>query len=52
MGRAVESIDWAVVLATLLEGRTLQVSAEIRLGEKTSDGRHTLSVKVDESGTK
>jgi len=36
MGRALESIDWAVVLAALLEGRTLEVNAEIRLTPKGS----------------
>ena len=46
MGRAVEGIDWAVVLATLLEGRTLEVRAEIRLGEKRADGRPSLSLKL------
>jgi hypothetical protein len=47
MGRAIEKIDWSVVLAALLEGRTLEVTAQIRLGEK--DGAKALgpgSVRV------
>lgn len=38
MGRAVEGIDWAKVLARLLEGRTLEVRAEIRLAEDSGEG--------------
>jgi hypothetical protein len=41
MGRAIEKIDWSVVLAALLEGRTLEVTAQIRLGEK--DGAKAIS---------
>jgi hypothetical protein len=48
MGRAVEGIDWAQVIATLLEGRTLEVRAEIRLGETQDDGRPSLHVKLAE----
>ena len=48
MGRAVEAIDWAAVLSTLLEGRTLEVRAEIRLGEKRGDGLPTLRVELVE----
>jgi hypothetical protein len=50
MGRALESIDWAVVLAALLEGRTLEVTAQIRLGEKDATGdssRSSVRVKLD-----
>jgi hypothetical protein len=47
MGRAIEGVDWAVVLAALLEGRTLEVTAQIRLGEKDRDGNRALRVKVD-----
>ena len=47
MGRALEKIDWAVVLAALLEGRTLEVTAQIRLGEKDSAGGRALRVKLD-----
>jgi hypothetical protein len=34
LGRAIEKVDWAVVLAALIEGRTLEVTAQIRLGDK------------------
>jgi len=47
MGRAIEQVDWAAVLAALLEGRTLEVSAQIRLGEKDAAGGRALRVKVD-----
>ena len=51
MGRAIEKTDWAAVLAALLEGRTLEVTAQIRLGE--NDGTRAISpgsvrVKLDE----
>jgi len=42
VGRALEHIDWAGVLASLLEGRTLEVKAEIRLGAK-QDGSGGVS---------
>jgi len=48
MGRAIESIDWAAVLAALLEGRTLEVTAQIRLGEKGARaGGSGVRVKID-----
>jgi hypothetical protein len=47
MGRAIERVDWALVLAALLEGRTLEVTAQIRLGEKDASGARALRVKVD-----
>jgi hypothetical protein len=47
MGRALEKIDWALVLAALLEGRTLDVTAQIRLGEKDATGNRALRVKVE-----
>jgi len=50
MGRAVETVDWAAVLSALLEGRTLEVRAEIRLGEKSADGTQRLLVDVAKSG--
>src|SRR4029450_14108357 len=34
MGRAIEKTDWAVVLAALLEGRTIEVRARSRRGGK------------------
>jgi hypothetical protein len=48
MGRAVEGIDWAEVLARLLEGRTLEVSARIRLGERDETAPPTLRIKLEE----
>jgi len=47
MGRALEGVDWATVLAALLEGRTLEVTAQIRLGEKDETGARALRVKVE-----
>jgi hypothetical protein len=47
MGRAIEAIDWPVVLAALLEGRTIEVSAQIRLGAKDGEGRSGVSVRLD-----
>ena len=37
VGRALEHIDWALVLSSMLEGRTLEVKAEIRLSPKDDD---------------
>jgi hypothetical protein len=34
IGRALENVDLAAALASLLEGRTLELRAEIRLGER------------------
>ena len=50
MGRALEAVDWAAVLAALLEGRTLEVTAQIKLGEKDATGARALRVKVDADG--
>ena len=47
LGRAIEKVDWAVVLAALLEGRTLEVTAQVRLGQKDTGGGRALKVKVD-----
>jgi hypothetical protein len=47
MGRAIEGIEWPVVLAALLEGRTIEVSAQIRLGAKNRGGRSDISVRLD-----
>ena len=47
MGRALENVDWATVLAALLEGRTLEVTAQVRLGEKDASGGRALRVKVE-----
>jgi len=38
MGRAMENIDYAAVLSQLLEGRTLEVSAKIKLSEESKRG--------------
>lgn len=50
MGRAVEAIDWAEVLSTLLENRTLEVHAQIRLGERDAAGRPTLKIDFSDEG--
>jgi hypothetical protein len=48
VGRALEGIDWAAVIAALLEERTLEVTAQIRLGPKDEvGGTRALRVKVD-----
>jgi hypothetical protein len=47
MGRALEAVDWAAVLAALLEGRTLEVTAQIKLGEKDDSGNRALRVRLD-----
>jgi len=47
LGRAIEKIDWAVVLAALLEGRTLEVTAQIRLGQKDTSAAPSVRVKID-----
>ena len=47
IGRALEGIDWAAVIAALLEERTLEVNAQIKLGKKGAGGAaRALSVKV------
>ena len=48
LGRAIEKIDWAIVLAALLEGRTLEVTAQIRLGNKDGARGSSVRVKVDD----
>ena len=47
MGRAIEKIDWALVLAALLEGRTIEVTAQIRLGQKDTSGASSVRLKLD-----
>lgn len=49
IGRALESVDLAAVLTQLLEGRTLEMKAEVRL-TPSSDGRRRPSVRFDSSG--
>ena len=46
MGRAIEDIDWAEVVSTLLEGRTLEVNAQIRLGDRDGEDRPTLRLQL------
>lgn len=47
MGRAIEKTDWAVVLAALLEGRTIEVTAQIRLGQKDTGSAPSVRVKLE-----
>lgn len=42
IGRAMENVDYAAVLAQLLEGRTLEVNATIKLSDKDKSGRQGL----------
>jgi hypothetical protein len=50
-GRALENMDLAEVLTQLLEGRTVEISAQIRLGPKDEEtGRRGLSVDVEGEG--
>lgn len=54
IGRALENVDYAAVLAQLLDGRTLEVSAKVRLRD---DGRRSRTPKLrvevsSESGSK
>jgi hypothetical protein len=47
IAQSLEKIDVAAVLRELLEGRTLEVRAEIRLGEKEpGPGRHGVSATL------
>lgn len=48
IGRALENVDYAAVLAQLLEGRTLEVSASIRLKDEGRRGR-TPRLRVEVS---
>ena len=41
IGQSIEKIDFARLLTELLEGRTLEVNAEIRLGPKGADDAAT-----------
>ena len=47
MARAIENVDLAAVFAQLLEGRTLEVNATVRLSEV--EGSHALRVEFDEA---
>jgi hypothetical protein len=46
IGRAMENVDYAAVLSQLLEGRTLEVSATIKLSDKDKSGRQGLRFDV------
>ena len=51
IGRAVENLDYAAVLAQLLEGRTLEVSAKIRLhddGKRRRGERPRIRVEIEQ----
>jgi hypothetical protein len=51
IAQSLEKIDVAAVLRELLEGRTLEVRAEIRLGEKEpGPGRYGLSTTLRRTG--
>jgi len=49
LAQTIEKIDMASVMAELLEGRTLEVKAEIRLGKKPT--RINASIRDDEEKT-
>jgi len=49
IAQSLEKIDVAAVLRDLLEGRTLEIRAEIRLGEK-EPGRQGISARLRPSG--
>jgi hypothetical protein len=50
-GRALENLDLAEVLTQLLEGRTVEVTAQIRLGPKDDEtGRRGVRVDVEGEG--
>ncbi len=46
VARNLENLDLAAVLSSLLEGRTLEVRAEIRLGEKDESSGTGLRIEV------
>lgn len=53
IGRALEGVDYAAVLSQLLEGRTLEVSAKIRLREEERPRRgrrQRLRLEVEQEG--
>lgn len=51
IGRTLENIDVAAVLQELLEGRTLEVTAQIRLGAP-EEGKSPSSVRIVKSSAK
>lgn len=46
IAQTLEKIDVATVLEQLLEGRTIEVHAEVRLGERGAAARETANVRV------
>lgn len=46
IGRAMENVDYAAVLSQLLEGRTLEVNATIKLSDKDKSGRQGLRFEL------
>lgn len=51
IAQSLEKVDVAAVLQELLQGRTLEIRAEIRLGEKEQGpGRHSLQAKLRRDG--
>ncbi len=50
MARAMENIDYATVLSQLLEGRTLEVSAKIRLSDEPRRRGEPPRLKFETSG--
>ncbi len=46
LGRSIENVDLAAMLTQLLEGRTLEVKAEIRL-VASEDGKREVRLEVD-----
>ncbi len=48
VARNLENIDPAALLSTLLEGRTVEVKAEIRLGKK--DDRSETGIRIEVNG--
>jgi hypothetical protein len=53
VGRTLENTDLAALLEQLLEGRALEIKAEIRLGPKDSDPKaKPIEIEVSRAGTK
>jgi hypothetical protein len=50
IGRTLENVDVAAVIAQLLEGRTLEVTARIRLRDDEGRGGPRLRVEVEREG--
>jgi len=46
VGRALENVDVAAVLSQLLEGRTLEIKAQVRLGERDPEARDATRLRV------